>query len=137
MSEEFLNQLNLNNNQKREILLGIASHVDGNPGMDRGELTISALTISDNDNLDRSDIYRTFESLSYHEFYNKTIKEQITYLKERLEGMKVLQKSEEKFATKTAESMWRERLEKQKEIYQDLSRQLEEGSDFLKVVQNK
>lgn len=136
MSEDFLNELDLAEDQKEEILLGIASHVDGNPGMDRGKLTINALTISDSDNLDRFDIYRTFESLSYHEFYDKTVKEQISYLKERLKGMIVLQESEEEFATKTAKNMWMDRLLKQKDIYQDLSRQLEEGSNFLKIVQD-
>lgn len=136
MSEDFLNELDLAEGQKEEILFGIASHVDGNPGMDRGELTINALTISDSDNLDRFDIYRTFESLSYHEFYDKTVKEQISYLKERLKGVKVLQESEEEFATKTAKNMWMDRLLKQKDIYQDLSRQLEEGSNFLKIVQD-
>lgn len=131
ISEDFLNELNLTENQKEEILLGIASHVDGNPGMDRGELTINALTISDSDNLDRFDIYRTFENLSYHEFYDRAVKEQINYLKERLESKGNLLNIENEFATVTAKAMWRKRIEKQMQAYEDLLTQLEGGYYFL------
>lgn len=131
MSKDFLDELDLTDVQRKEILLGIASHVDGESGM-IGEMTVNALTISDSDNLDRFDIYRTFETLSYINFYDKTVKEQIDYLNERLESKEKLMRVEEEFATKTAKKMWKERIEKQMQIYRDLLLQLESGYYFLK-----
>jgi uncharacterized protein len=129
MSKDFLNELELTESQKKEILLGIASHVDGEAGMD-GELTTNALTISDSDNLDRFDIYRTFETLPFNDFYQKTVKEQIDYLHERLESKERLLKFEEEFVTQTAKTMWIDRVEKQMQIYEELLRQLESGFHF-------
>lgn len=135
MIQPFLMQLDLTKKQRVEILLGVANHVDGNSNFE-GDLTSNSLTIIDSDNLDRFDTFRTFESLSYDRFYDKKIEDQLKYLKHRVDRITTLMKAEKEFATKTAKSMWRERLLKQKEVYEDLSRQLKEGANFLEIVRN-
>lgn len=128
--QPFLDTLDLNTQQKEEILLGIACHVDGEAGME-GELTVNALTISDSDNLDRFDVFRSFENLSYAKFFDKKIKEQIDYLNDRLSSKEKLLGVEKEFVTETAKKMWRERIVKQMQLYEDLLKQLESGYFFI------
>ncbi|WP_208559026.1 HD domain-containing protein [Marinilactibacillus kalidii] len=137
MVASFLEELPLLERQKEEIFIGIASHVDGIAGRE-GELTVNARTISDSDHLDRIDTYRTFETLSYHKFYDKPTREKIVYLEERLSNQTLLiEDAMNEFATKTAKEMWKQRLEEQARVYSQLLEQLRTGSFFAAKIDNR
>lgn len=129
MVSSFLGELDLTSQQIDEILLGIACHVDGDPMRD-GSLTTNALTISDSDNLDRFDIYRVIENMNYNGFFEKSVKEKIDFLEEKIARKALLLEVEEEFVTKTSKQMWRDRISKHQEIYADLLTQLKSGFLF-------
>lgn len=128
LARPFLETLDLTPEQIAEICFGIAIHVDDQADFP-GERTPLALSISDADNIDRFDVYRLHENLTYSNFLEMSYEEQVDHVTQtqtRLEKYKQME-----FGTKTATKLWRERLEFQLEFMARLKAQLDSSITLL------
>lgn len=123
-SRKFLQSLDLPEERIKEICYGIAIHVDDKADFE-GERTVLSESISDSDNIDRYDVYRIYENLQYIKFDEMMLHEKLSHVD------KVIQKlsdySEMQLATKTATTMWIDRVTFQIEFYKRLRNQLQSG----------
>lgn len=134
MSIEFLETLNLTIYQRKQILLGIAIHVDDKAEEFETERSIEAKSISDSDNIDRFDIYRIFESLNYDKFLDMSLNEQIEYIDKKLLSYGRFLEYKEELSTSTAKELWQEKIDNYKEIYTNLQRQLVTSKKFIEKL---
>ncbi len=125
LAKDFIESLDLSNEDKQQILYGIASHVDGKADIE-GSDTVLSETISDCDNIDRFDCYRLHENLIYADFTNKITSEQISYLETRIVKLNELKTMD--FATKTATKLWIDNLDYQIDFCVKLLQQLNSSS---------
>ena len=108
ISRPFLEELGLPQERINDICYGIAIHVDEEADFE-GEKTPFALSIGDADNIDRFDAYRLHEMLSRFAFLEKTYEEQLEYVEKRISRLHELR--EMPTATKTADEMWKSRID--------------------------
>lgn len=123
-SREFLKSLDIDDEKINDICYGIAIHVDDKSDF-VGKRTVLSESISDCDNIDRYDVYRIYENLQYLKFDQMTINEKFNHVDKVIE--KLSGYCEMKLATKTATSMWVDRLTFQLEFYKRLRDQLQSG----------
>jgi len=121
----FVMSLDMNEQLKKELLYGIAIHVDDQADFE-GERTILAETIGEADNIDRFDRYRLYEGLLYSNLDQMNTTEQMKFISTRLERLRKLKNTT--FKTKTAQAMWNEKLDVQISYYNGLFVQLEKNN---------
>ena len=124
ITREFLNTLDLSEERIEEISYGIAIHVDDKADFE-GKRTALNESIGDSDNIDRFDVYRIYDNLLYLKFEEMTIEEKLNHVNKVIPKLKG--HCEMKFATKTATTMWLEKLAFQIEFYERLKAQLQSG----------
>lgn len=119
IARPFLTELGLAAAEVEEICAGIAIHVDDRADLPC-EITPFARTVGDADNIDRFGVYRLYETLENAKFSAMPLEEKAAYVDgvlAKLEGHLTAE-----FATKTATTLWRERIG----FYLDFYRRLEE-----------
>ena len=121
IARPFLEELGLDQDRILEICYGIAIHVDEKADFP-GKMTPFALTVGEADNIDRFDAYRIHETLNHDMFLAKSFDEKLEYVQNKLARLHDLLK--ERFSTKTADEMWKSRLEFYIEFYDRLAKQL-------------
>lgn len=128
IARPFLNSLGMRAERVNDICYGIAIHVDDVADFE-GERTAFAETVSDADNIDRFDAYRIYESLEYSGFRDLPLEEKrkkVDAVLERLERLAAM-----KLATRTAEKLWRQRIDFYRAFYERLKAQLDNSDGIL------
>lgn len=128
ISREFIESLDIAEDLKKQILFGIAIHVDDQADFD-GEHTVLANTISDCDNIDRFDKYRLYESLLYSDLESMLLNDQIEFVAKRIEGLNKLKNYN--MHTEAASILWNEKLDYQIEYFTLLKEQLMLSYDIV------
>lgn len=108
-----------------DICYGIAIHVDDKADFP-GRRNPFTLTVGDADNIDRFDVFRIYDNLRWKDFYNMTLEERLDWLENLLPRLEHLRK--EQFATPTATTMWREKVDYQLDFHRRLLEQIKAGS---------
>ena len=122
LAEDFVASLDLSSNTKKDLLYGIAIHVDRKADFEWRD-SLLAKSISDCDNIDRFDIYRLHENLEWDEFSSLTYNKQMAYIEKRLTKLAELAKKE--LSSKTATKLFREKIEINRDFFLLLQKQLE------------
>ena len=128
IARPFLEELGLPESRINDICYGIAIHVDDKADFP-GERTPFALSVGDADNIDRFDAYRIHETLDRDSFLQMRYEEKNEYLEKRLSGLRELR--EIPFGTKTADDLWKSRLEFYIVFFQKLADQLERSKSVI------
>lgn len=128
IARDFLTARGLTPSRIDDICMGIAIHVDGKADFP-GEISAFSNSISDADNLDRLDSYRTFETLEYAHFREMKLAKQQEWLSRELESLKEWET--EGFSTPTADRIMQERVSKRQDFYRQLQEQLENSSGLI------
>lgn len=131
IARPFLKGLGIAEDRIHDICYGIAIHVDDKADFP-GERTPFALTVGDADNIDRFDAYRIHEVLSRDSFLEMRYEEKTAYLEKRLSGLRKLR--EMPCGTKTADELWRSRLDFYITFIQKLADQMQRG---ISVIENR
>lgn len=121
IARPFLETLHLTPEQVNDICYAIAIHVDDQADFNWKRSAFSE-TIGDADNIDRFDVYRIYEGLHYSDFRNLTLKEKRTLITDTITRMN--QYYDMKLGTKTAEKLWKQRLDYCISYYERLGEQL-------------
>lgn len=108
ISRPFLQELGLPEERINDICYGIAIHVDEKADFP-GENTPFALSVGDADNIDRFDVYRIHEILNMDKFLEMSYEDKTEYVEKRLSRLRELR--ELPFGTKTADELWKSRLD--------------------------
>ncbi len=122
LAEDFVASLDLSSNTKKDLLYGIAIHVDRKANIEWRD-SLLAKSISDCDNIDRFDIYRLHENLEWDEFSSLTYNKQMAYIEKRL--TKLAELAKKKLSSKTATKLFREKIEINRDFFLLLQKQLE------------
>ena len=122
IAREFLRTLGFDEAQINEICYGIAIHVDDETDFE-GERTPLALSVSDADNIDRFDVYRIYDSLSYISFDKMSLVEKTERCRVVLD--KLEQFRQMPFGTKSGSELWLEKLDFQVEFFTRLYNQMQ------------
>ena len=122
MVREFLESTDLASDRINAICYGIAIHADGRADF-KGERTPFAETVANADNIDRYDAYRIYERLQYKKFSELPFDEKEQLVEDTLKQLKELR--EMTLGTKTAEIIWKERVDYNISFYEKLKAQLE------------
>ncbi len=122
ISRPFLQELGLPEDRIDDICYGIAIHVDDEADF-TGERTAFAVSIGDADNIDRFDAYRLHEMLNKSAFLDMSYEERLDFVEKRLGRFRELK--EMPTATKTADEMWKSRLDFFIVFFEKLKDQLE------------
>ena len=122
IARPLLAELGLAEARIHDICYGIAIHVDDQADFS-GERTPFALSVGDADNIDRFDVYRIHETLSFDGFLGMEFAQKLEYCKKRLARLHEILALP--MGTKTAEALWRSRLSFYLSFYEKLVRQLE------------
>lgn len=122
MVRDFLESLGMAQDRINEICYGIAIHVDDKADFE-WERTPFTETVGDADNIDRFDAYRIYEGLQYRKFSEMPFAEKEQFVSDTLKRLKELR--EMKLGTKTAETIWKERVDYNITFYEKLKAQLE------------
>ena len=128
IARPFLEELGLPENRIQDICYGIAIHVDEKADFP-GESTLFALSVGDADNIDRFDAYRIHETLNRDSFLQMSYEEKAEYLENRLSRLHDLRSMS--FATKTADELWKSRLDFYIVFLQKLADQLERSKNVI------
>ena len=107
IARPFLETLGLPAERVADICYGVAIHVDDEADFP-GERTPFALSVGDADNLDRLDAYRIHETLAHDGFLEMPYAEKSAYVQNRLSRLRQL--LDLPMGTKTAESIWKDRV---------------------------
>ena len=121
IARPFLSELGLAADRVDDICFGIAIHVDDQADFP-GERTSFALSVGDADNIDRFDVYRIHETLSGDGFLSMAFPQKLQYAEKRLSRLREL--LDLPMGTKTAQTLWRDRLSFYIAFYEKLVRQL-------------
>lgn len=121
IARPFLSELGLAADRVDDICFGIAIHVDDQADFP-GERTPFALSVGDADNIDRFDVYRIHETLSGDGFLSMAFPQKLQYAQKRLSRLRELY--DLPMGTKTAQTLWRDRLSFYIAFYEKLVRQL-------------
>ncbi len=128
IARPFLESLGLSTDAINEICYGIAIHVDDETDF-AWKRTPFCEIVGDADNIDRFDAYRIYETLEYNKFSEMSFekkKETVASTIEKLTRFKDM-----KFGTKTAQSLWSQRLEYYIGFYEKLCAQLDNSCAVL------
>jgi uncharacterized protein len=128
IARPFLRGLGIPEDRINDICYGIAIHVDERADFP-GENTPFALSVGDADNIDRFDAYRIHEGLNRDSFLAMSYEEKTEYLEKRLSRLRELR--ELPFGTKTADVLWKSRLDFFIVFYQKLADQLERSKSVM------
>ena len=128
IARPFLEELGLPEERIDDICYGIAIHVDDEADFE-GERTPFAVTIGDADNIDRFDAFRLHEMMSRDGFLEKTYEEQADYVRKRLLRLREIR--ELPTGTKTAEEMWKSRLDFYIIFFEKLANQLKMSNKVI------
>lgn len=131
IARPFLKELGLPEDRINDICYGIAIHVDEKADFP-GEKTPFALSVGDADNIDRFDAYRIYETLSRDSFSEMSYEEKTEYLGKRLARLCELR--ELPFGTKTADALWRSRLDFYIAFLQKLAEQMKRSKSVTDAV---
>lgn len=118
--KSFVENLGFEEEIAKDILYGIAIHVDGNSNFTWRE-SVLADSISDADNLDRFDVYRIYETMEYSQYSNMGLKEKEEFCKERIK--RIHGNLEVAFSTPFATKIFHDELEFMLEFYTKLYQQ--------------
>ena len=130
IARPFLQGLGLPENRINDICYGIAIHVDEKADFP-GENTPFALSVGDADNIDRFDAYRIHEALNHDSFLQMSYEEKNEYLGKRLSRLHELRSIP--FGTKTADELWKSRLDFYIVFFQKLADQLERSKNVIVI----
>lgn len=122
MTREFLENVGMAQDRINEICYSIAIHVDDKADFE-WERTPFAGTVGDADNIDRFDAYRIYEGLQRIKFSEMPFEEKQQRVSDTLNRLVELR--EMKMSTKTAETIWKERVDYNISFYEKLKEQLE------------
>ncbi|HBK85435.1 MAG TPA: HD domain-containing protein [Firmicutes bacterium] len=125
IARPLLETLDLPSHVVKDILYGIAMHVDDEAGFP-GTRTPFAETVGAADNIDRFDVYRLCETLQNARFNELPLGKKQAYCEKRL--LRLPQLMEMDMGTATGNQLWKERLSFQIEYFQRLSAQLAASS---------
>ena len=128
IARPFLSELGLAEDRIRDICYGIAIHVDDAADFP-GERTPFALSVGDADNIDRFDVYRIHETLVNDGFLGMEFARKLQYSQNRLARLREL--LEMPMGTRTAEKLWKTRLDFYISFYEKLVRQLKCSTGVL------
>lgn len=128
IARPFLEGLNLPKTRINDICYGIAIHVDEKADFS-GENTPFALSVGDADNIDRFDAYRIHEALNRDSFLQMSCEEKKEFLGKRLSRLHELK--EIPFGTKTADELWKSRLDFYIAFFKKLLDQLERSKNVI------
>ena len=128
IARPFLEELGLPEDRIDEICYGIALHVDGKTDIP-GEKTLLALSVGDADAIDHFDAYRLHETLHRDAFLEKTYDEQVEYVEKRLSWLDRVRN--DSACTKTAEEIWRSRVDFFIDFYKKLADQLKRSKNVI------
>ena len=128
IARPFLEGLGLPEDRINDICYGIAIHVDDEADFD-GERTPFAISIGDADNIDRFDAYRLHEILSRSAFLDMSYKEKLDFVEKRLARFHELR--EMPAATKTADAMWKARVDFFIVFFEKLLNQLKQSKCII------
>ncbi len=128
IARPFLEELGLPEERINDICYGIAIHVDDKADFP-GEYTPFALSVGDADNIDRFDAYRIHEMLSNDSFLRMSYEDKNEYLEKRLSRLRELR--EIPLGTKTAEELWKSRLDFYIVFFQKLADQMERSHNVI------
>ena len=121
IARPFLKELGLAEDRVNDICYGIAIHVDDEADFE-GERTAFALSVGDADNIDRFDVYRIHEILCGDGFLEMCLDDKSAYVEKRLGRLKELK--DMPMGTKTAEELWKARLDFYIEFFEKLADQI-------------
>ena len=124
----FLEELGFARDRIEEICYGIAIHVDDKADFP-GERTAFALTVGDADNIDRFDVYRLHETLSKDAFLEMNHDEKRDYVEKRIRRLRELR--EMPAGTRTADEMWKSRIDFFIVFYEKLEKQLKRSRNVI------
>ncbi len=127
IARPFLSELGLGDEEKNDILYGIAIHVDDVADFE-WRRTPFAETVSDADNIDRFDAYRIYETLEYKAFSKLSLAEKTETVTATLSRLASLR--EMHLATPTAVRLWQERIDFYASFYAHLRAQLEASAEI-------
>ena len=128
IARPFLEELGLPKDRIGDICYGIAIHVDDEADFP-GEKTPFALSVGDADGIDRFDVYRIHETLNNDAFLEKSFAEKQEYIEKRLSRLQKLR--EVPVGTKTAEEMWKSKIDFYGEFLQKLNDQLKHSNRVI------
>ena len=128
IARPFLKELGIPEDRIHYICYGIAIHVDEKADVP-GEKTAFALSVGDADNIDRFDAWRIHETLAHDAFLEMRYEEKTEYLRKRLTRLRELR--EVPFATKTADALWRSRVDFYIDFLQKLAVQMERSCSVI------
>ena len=120
LAEAFVMSLGFDEKVAKDILYGIAIHVDGVSHFTWRD-SILAESISDADNLDRFDAYRIYEILEITGYSSKSLSEKINYCEKQIDNIHHYQILE--LATPYATDKFREQLDFMLDFYMRLHHQ--------------
>lgn len=128
MVREFLEEIEMPRDRIDQICYGIAIHVDDKADFE-SERTPFAETVGDADNIDRFDAYRIYETLQYKKFSEAPYEEKVKLVTGTMDRLTELR--EMKLGTKTAETIWKERLDYYLGFYAKLKAQLDSSLNVI------
>ena len=121
MVREFLESINYPKERIHDICFSIAIHVDLKADFE-GEYNAFSLSVQEADNIDRVGAYRLYETLEAAHFSKQPLKVQIQYVDSMLETLH--EYASYTCTTKTAQQMWLDRIQFQKDYFERLKDQL-------------
>lgn len=127
IARPFLESLGLETERINDICYGIAIHVDDEADFE-WERTPFAETVGDADNIDRFDVYRIYETLQYCKFSEMSFVEKQDKVDSMLQRLRELM--DMRLGTKTAEIIWKERIDFYVRFYEKLKEQLANSTEI-------
>lgn len=125
IARPFLLEIGYGKEEVEEMCYGIAIHVDDEADF-AFERTPFSMTVGDADNIDRFDAYRLYENLQLADYANLSLSEQEAFIQKRVSGLERLRKLE--FATKTADKLWKEKIDFQLDFMRKLKNQIDNST---------
>ena len=121
MVREFLESIDYPKERIHDICFSIAIHVDLKADFE-GEYNTFSLSVQEADNIDRMGAYRLYETLEAVKFSKQSIEVQIQYVDLMLQTLN--EYVSYTCTTKTAQILWMDRIQFQKDYYERLKDQL-------------
>lgn len=125
IARPFLLEIGYGKEEVEEMCYGIAIHVDDEADF-AFERTPFSMTVGAADNIDRFDAYRLYENLQLADYANLPLSEQEAFIQKRVSGLERLRKLE--FATKTADKLWKEKIDFQLDFMRKLKNQIDNST---------
>lgn len=124
MVRPFLESLGYSGELLENMCYGIAIHVDDKSDF-IGSLNPFSYTIVASDKIDRLDCYRIYDNMEHVHFDKLSLEEQIEYVTKTLKQLRKALKAN--YMTRTANDMWKEKLNFQIKFFNRLLKQLKKS----------